>query len=62
MTRNHRITIGLNDKELEFIEKFFTKHRISNRSKWMREVIILEMYDQIQKSAPTLFDLMDENR
>lgn len=54
--RKNRVTIGLNDKELEFMDNYFRKYKISNKARWMRETIILTMYKQLDKDAPTLFD------
>lgn len=55
MIRKHRISFMLNDKELESVEKYLSKYRIRNKSKFYRETIVRHILKQFEDDSPTLF-------
>ncbi len=61
LTRKHKITIKLNDKELNAFNKYLKKYRIENRSKFVREVLFTHILEQFDKDYPSLFPDTNEN-
>lgn len=54
--REHRISILLNDKEQQMLDRFCEKYGISNRSRLIRETLIRAILKQLENDQPTLFD------
>jgi hypothetical protein len=48
-----------NNKELQAIEAYCKKYRVSNKAKFMREAIITEVLKRFELDHPTLFDVKD---
>lgn len=55
MVRRHRKTILLNDKELEALNSFCRKYKISSQAKFCREAIISTILKQLEEDHPKLF-------
>ena len=55
MVRKHKIIFTLNDKELEAIQKYLSKYRIKNKSRFYRETIIRHILKQMEEDSPELF-------
>ena len=55
MKRDKRLTVLLNGKESVLIEEYLNKYKISNRSKWVRETLILFIMQKMEQDYPTLF-------
>lgn len=55
MKRDKRLTVLLNGKESGLIEEYLNKYKISNRSKWVRETLILFIMQKMEQDYPTLF-------
>lgn len=55
MTRSNRVVISLNDRELAFMNRFYSKYKITNKTKWMRETLIVAILKKLEADAPTLF-------
>ena len=55
LVRKHKITFMLNDKEMEAIEKYLSRYRIKNKSRFYRETIVRHILKQIEKDTPELF-------
>ncbi|MCQ2066478.1 MAG: hypothetical protein MJY65_02320 [Bacteroidaceae bacterium] len=60
--RNHRLVCLMNDEEMEFMERYLRKYRITNKSRWMRETLVGFMYQNLGKDYPTLFDEQEMRR
>ena len=60
--RNHRLVCLMNDEEMEFMERYLRKCRITNKSRWMRETLVGFMYQNLGKDYPTLFDEQEMRR
>lgn len=55
MQRRNRVVISLNDKEMNVLNRYYAKYKITNKSKWLRETIIVAVLKQFEMDAPTLF-------
>jgi len=55
LKRRHRKAILFNDKELEAIEFYCKKYKITSESKFFREAIITTILKQFDEDHPTLF-------
>ncbi|MCQ2051108.1 MAG: hypothetical protein MJY74_02760 [Bacteroidaceae bacterium] len=55
MARDKKLTVLLNEKELRLIEDYLKKYKISSRSKWIRETLILFILQKMEQDYPTLF-------
>jgi metal-responsive CopG/Arc/MetJ family transcriptional regulator len=56
MVRKNRITILLNDKEMEAVNRYVKRYRVQNKSRFVRETLIRAILKQFDEDAPTLFD------
>ena len=61
LVRNQRISIALNDAERRALRRFFQKYKISNKAKFCRETIMLEVLKRFEADAPSLFDNVKES-
>ena len=55
-TREHRITILLNDEEHKVINRYLSKYKITNKSRWYRETILTHVLQMLEEDYPTLFN------
>ena len=55
LVRKHKITFMLNDKEMEAIEKYLSRYRIKNKSRFYRETIVRHILKQQEADSPELF-------
>ncbi len=62
LRRNHRTSFLLNDMEKEAIDKYCKKHKIRNKSKFMRETLMRTVMDHFINDYPTLFDKKDMDK
>lgn len=60
LVRNQRISIALNDAEMRTLNRFFEKHKITNKAKFCRETLMLAVLKQLEADTPTLFDNISE--
>ena len=61
LVRNQRISIALNDAEMRALQRFFKQYKITNKAKFCRETIMLEVLKKFEANAPTLFDNVEES-
>ncbi|MDX2445164.1 MAG: hypothetical protein QNK30_15325 [Bacteroidales bacterium] len=61
LIRNNRQTIMLNRRELNALDAFCEKYKISNRSKFMRETIITTILKKFDEDHPSLFQDEEPN-
>ncbi|WP_018109091.1 hypothetical protein [Bacteroides propionicifaciens] len=54
--RYQRLTCFLSEEELTFIDAYLKNNKIANRSKWLRETILLFIHKDLDNKYPTLFD------
>ncbi len=61
LVRDQRINIALNDAEMRALQRYFQKYKITNKAKFCRELIMLEVLRRFEADAPTLFDNVEES-
>ena len=54
--RKHRVSICLNDSELNVVQRYCAKYGVRNRSKLIRETLVKAVLKQLDNDSPTLFD------
>jgi metal-responsive CopG/Arc/MetJ family transcriptional regulator len=54
--REHKVSILLNEKEQQALDRFCNKYGIYNRSRLIREVLMRTILRKIESDQPTLFD------
>ncbi len=62
LKRSHRTAFLLNDREKEALEVYCRKHKIKNRSKFIRETLLRTIMDHFIEDYPTLFDKEDMDK
>ena len=55
MKRQHKVTVLLNDKELEAIEVYCKKYKAKSKAGFMREAALRTVMTQFLEDYPTLF-------
>ena len=54
--RTHRQIFTLNDEENKALNRYISKYKISNKSKFIRETLMLSIIRKMEEDHPTLFD------
>jgi hypothetical protein len=54
--RTHRQIFTLNDEENKALNRYIEKYRVQNKSKFIREAIMLTIIRKMEEDHPTLFD------
>lgn len=54
--RSHRIMIALNDSEMRVLNRYCDKYTITNRSKLIRQTLMMNILKRFDQDNPTLFD------
>ncbi len=62
LRRRHRTAFLLNDKEKEALDVYCKKHKIKNKSKFMRETLLRTIMEHFMEDYPTLFDKKDMDK
>ena len=60
--REHRMSILLSEEEQLMIDRYLEKYKITNKSRWLRETILLFIYKHLEEDYPTLFGEHDMRR
>lgn len=53
--RPHKLTLKLNERERKALELYCKEYGISNRSEWLRELMMIEIIKRIEGDSPYLF-------
>lgn len=53
--RVHKISFMLNDDEYKVVERYLTKYKIENKSRWYRETVLSHILRTLEEDYPTLF-------
>jgi len=56
LKRNNRLCINLNEYEINVINKYCEKYQVKNRSKFVREAVILTVLNRFEEDYPSLFE------
>lgn len=54
--RTHRHFFMLNDKENNALERYISKYKVKNKSKFIREALMTAVIRKLEEDSPTLFD------
>jgi hypothetical protein len=54
--RIHRQVFTLNDDENKALNRYVEKYKIQNKSKFLRETIMIAILKKFEEDHPTLFD------
>ena len=57
-----RMTCFLSEAEYAIIDTYLKNNKINNRSRWLRETILLYIHKDMNDNYPTLFDEHDMRR
>jgi metal-responsive CopG/Arc/MetJ family transcriptional regulator len=55
-SREHRISILLNESERKTLERFCEQYGVANRSRLIRETLMRAILKRMDNDQPTLFD------
>ena len=56
------MTLLLSEEEQRIIDSYLSRYKITNKSRWLRETILMFIYKNIEKDYPTLFSEHDMRR
>lgn len=54
--RKHRQIFTLNDEENKALNRYIAKYKVQNKSKFIREAVMLTIIRKMEEDHPTLFD------
>ncbi|MDD4968265.1 MAG: hypothetical protein PHT07_02430 [Paludibacter sp.] len=54
--RTHRQIFTLNDEENKALNRYITKYKVQNKSKFIREALMMTIIRKMEEDHPTLFD------
>lgn len=60
--RQRRMVCLMNEDEHSIVEDYLEKYKITNRSHWFRETILMHIYKTMEADYPTLFNEHDMRR
>ncbi len=60
--RERRMSILLSDDEQQIVDRYLEKYKIMNKSRWLRETILLFIHKNMEEDYPTLFGEHDMRR
>jgi hypothetical protein len=60
--RTQRMTCLLSDDEQLIVDRYLEKYKISNKSRWFRETILMFIHKNMDEDYPTLFCEHDMRR
>ena len=54
--RTHRQIFTLNDEENKALARYIAKYNVQNKSKFIRETLMVSIIRKMEEDHPTLFD------
>ena len=60
--RERRMSILLSDDEQLIVDRYLEKYKITNKSRWLRETILMFIHKNMEEDYPTLFGEHDMRR
>ncbi len=54
--RTHRHIFTLNNEENKALNRYISKYKIQNKSKFIRETLMMKIIRKMEEDHPTLFD------
>ncbi len=56
MLRTHKHFFSLNDKENKALERYVSRYKVRNKSRFIRETLMFAILKKFDEDHPTLFD------
>ena len=53
--RERRMSILLSEDEQQIVDRYLDKYKITNKSRWLRETILMFIHKNMEEDYPTLF-------
>ena len=60
--RERRMSNLLSDDEQLIVDRYLEKYKITNKSRWLRETILMFIHKNMEEDYPTLFGEHDMRR
>ena len=60
--RGRRMSILLSEDEQLIVDRYLEKYKITNKSRWLRETILMFIHKNMEEDYPTLFGEHDMRR
>lgn len=60
--RRQRMTCLMSQEEQQLVDRYLEKYKITNKSRWIRETILLFILKKMEEDYPTLFGEHDMRR
>lgn len=60
--RRQRIVCLMSEEELRIVDRYLTKYKITNKSRWLRETVLQFIHRNMEEDYPTLFGEHDMRR
>ena len=60
--REQRIVCLMSEEELRIVDRYLEKYKITNKSRWLRETILMFIHKNMEEDYPTLFGEHDMRR
>ena len=60
--RERRMSILLSEDEQQIVDRYLDKYKITNKSRWLRETILMFIHKNMEEDYPTLFGEHDMRR
>lgn len=60
--RERRMSILLSEDEQQLVDRYLDKYKITNKSRWLRETILMFIHKNMEDDYPTLFGEHDMRR
>ena len=60
--RERRMSILLSEDEQMIVDRYPEKYKITNKSRWLRETILMFIHKNMEEDYPTLFGEHDMRR
>ncbi|NDV47940.1 hypothetical protein D0T49_12890 [Paludibacter sp. 221] len=54
--RTHKYVFTLNDEENNALNRYIAKYKVQNRSRFIRETLMIAIIKKFEEDHPTLFD------
>lgn len=62
LKRQSRMTCLMSEEEQKIVDRYLEKYKITNKSRWLRETILMFVYKNMEEDYPTLFGEHDMRR
>ena len=60
--REQRMVCLMSEEEQRIVDRYLEKYKITNKSRWLRETILMFIHKNMEEDYPTLFGEHDMRR